>query len=343
MVSDRKIAKTVLIAALILSGFAFIIYHLHFLLLLFAGIFFASLFSHMSNLLKKKINLNYGLCLAIVLLSIVASFTVIFIFIGPSISDQVEKMIDTLPESLANLKSKISNTQIGKKIFEQISDEPAQIVKNNKEFLSKILWSFTGTFGALVNIFIIIVTAIYFAVNPILYTGYFKKLFPPDYRNRIDEVLKKIQLILNQWMFAKLISMSVVGVSTSIGLLILGVPLPYALALIATLCSFIPNIGPYLGLLPAVLIGFMQSPQDALYVVILYFSIQIVESYLVTPNLQKKMVSLPPAVTLFWIVLMGLVAGVLGVVFAAPILAALMVIINELYVKDYLEDKSQLK
>src|SRR5680860_596183 len=114
-------------------------------------------------------------------------------------------------------------------------------------------------------------------------------------------------------------------------------PMPYALALMAGLFSFIPNIGPYLALAPAVLIALLQGGNMFIYVLILYFGIQIVESYLITPMIEKKIVHLPPALTLFWLVLLGILTGILGLIMATPILAALIVIIGELYVKDNLE------
>ena len=77
-----------------------------------------------------------------------------------------------------------------------------------------------------------------------------------------------------------------------------------------------------------------------IYVLILYSGIQIVESYLITPMIEKKIVHLPPALTLFWLVLLGILTGILGLIMATPILAALIVIIGELYVKDNLESYS---
>ncbi len=136
--------------------------------------------------------------------------------------------------------------------------------------------------------------------------------------------------------------MSVVGVASGVGLMLLGMPLPWALALFAFFFAFIPNIGPYIALLPAVLIGLMESPSMALYVTILYFGIQLVESYLLTPVIEKKMVSIPPALMLLWQVLMGTFAGIAGLFLATPILAALIVIVTELYVKDKLEKTTQL-
>jgi predicted PurR-regulated permease PerM len=207
--------------------------------------------------------------------------------------------------------------------------------------MSRIVGSFSTTVGAIANFFIIIVTGIFLASSPKIYTRGFTKLFPVHFRPRLREVMDKTQYSLSLWMVAKLISMLVVGIFTAIGLKFLGMPMPYALALIAALFSFIPNIGPYLALAPAVLIALMQGGNMYIYVLILYFSIQIVESYLITPMIEKKMVHLPPALTLFWLVLLGIITGILGLILATPILAALIVIISELYVKDHLEANNE--
>lgn len=251
--------------------------------------------------------------------------------------EQIQDMSETLPRSLQNLKEQISQTSLGQNLFDELPTDLGALLENREEVMSRIVGSFSTTIGAIANFFIIIVTGIFLASSPGIYTRGFIRLFPLSFRARLREVMDKTQHSLSLWMMAKLISMLVVGIFTAIGLEILGMPMPYALALIAALFSFIPNIGPYLALAPALLIALMQGGNMLIYVLILYFGIQIVESYLITPMIEKKMVQLPPALTLFWMVLLGITTGILGLIMATPILAALIVIIGELYVKDNLE------
>lgn len=339
----RKITKTIFIALLMISAFSLLIFHANFFLLVFAGIFFSVLLNFSSNWLVKKTPLSYGFALFLILLFITGILYLIIILIGPSMVEQVEDMSDTLPQSLSNLKDEITETPVGRKLFEELPSDLGALLENREEVMSRIVGSFSTTIGAIANFFIIIVTGIFLASSPHIYTRGFVRLFPLNFRPRLKEVMAKTQYTLSLWMVAKLISMLVVGVFTAIGLEILGMPMPYALALLAALFSFIPNIGPYLALAPAVLIALMQGGNMFIYVLILYFSIQIVESYLITPMIEKKMVRLPPALTLFWMVLLGVLTGILGLILATPILAALMVIIGELYVKDYLEANSMEK
>tara|TARA_R100000935_G_scaffold44623_1_gene67494 strand:- start:177 stop:1220 length:1044 start_codon:yes stop_codon:yes gene_type:complete len=333
----RKITKSIFIAALMLSAFALIIFHTNFFLLVFAGIFFSVLLNFASAWIVRKTPIKYGLALFLVLLVIAVFFFLITLLIGQSMVDQAKEMIETLPRSLQNLKEQISQTSLGQILFNKLPNDLGDLLKNRDEVMSRIVGSFSTTVGAIANFFIIIVTGIFLASSPGIYTKGFIRLFPLNFRPRLREVMEKTQKSLCMWMIAKLFSMIVVGVFTAIGLEILGMPMPYALAFIAALLSFIPNIGPYLALAPAILIALMQGGNMFIYVLILYFGIQMVESYLITPMIEKKMVHLPPALTLFWMVLLGVLTGILGLILATPILAALIVIIKELYVKDYLE------
>ena len=127
---------------------------------------------------------------------------------------------------------------------------------------------------------------------------------------------------------------------TALGLWLIGVPYALTLAVIAGLLSFIPNIGPVLALIPALLVALMQGPSTILWVTALYMGTQFFESYFLTPYLQQEVVEIPPAFALIMQVLFGVMAGALGVVLAVPITAAGMVVVRMLYVEDYLERRN---
>ena len=126
-----------------------------------------------------------------------------------------------------------------------------------------------------------------------------------------------------------------------IGLLLLGAPFAVALALLAGLMEFIPYIGPFVAAVPAILVGFAESPQLALWIALLFLAVQSIESYVLAPLVQHRAVYLPPAVILFAQVLMGVIVGGLGVAVATPLAAAAMVAISMLYVEDVLGERSR--
>src|SRR5690606_39008154 len=153
------------------------------------------------------------------------------------------------------------------------------------------------------------------------------------------EVLSLCYETLKWWLIGMFAAMLVIGISTGIGLSLLGLPLAIPLALIAFLFAFIPNIGPWIAGIPIVLVGFLQGPQMALYAGLIYFGVQMIESYVITPLIFQKTVNIPPAMLLMFQVAFGIWAGMIGLLLAAPLLAVLLVIVKELYVKDYLERK----
>ena len=133
-------------------------------------------------------------------------------------------------------------------------------------------------------------------------------------------------------------SLCLVGMLTALGLWILGVPAPLSLGFVAGVLSFIPNFGPLLSLVPAVIVALPNGPQMVLYVILLYAGIQLVESYFITPLIQHRAVRLPPALILLAQILMGVLFGFLGLLLATPLTAVLLVLIKRLYIEDVLAE-----
>ena len=130
-----------------------------------------------------------------------------------------------------------------------------------------------------------------------------------------------------------------IGVLTWVGLSIIGVPLALTLGLIAGLLSFIPNFGPILSAVPAILLAFIDSPTSALYVLALFVGVQLIESNLVTPMIERQTVELPPVLTIVSQLALAVLFGAVGLILATPILAVVMVLVQTLYIQDVLGDE----
>jgi predicted PurR-regulated permease PerM len=183
---------------------------------------------------------------------------------------------------------------------------------------------------------IILAIGFYMAVAPRVYVEGVIHLVPVTRRGRAGEVLQALGRTLRWWLFGRWISMTVVGLLTTAGLWLLGVPLALTFGLLAALLTFIPYLGPIISAIPPMLLVLVQSPMQALYVVSLYLGVQGVESYLLTPLVQQRTVSVPPALTITAQVLLGLLLGTFGVILATPLIAVTLVLVKMLYIEDVL-------
>ena len=192
----------------------------------------------------------------------------------------------------------------------------------------------SSTVAVVAGLLLILVLSIYIGADPDTYHDGLMKLFPRPWRARAGEVLTAVSLALRRWLVTQLIAMVVIGTVTTVTLLALGVNAAVPLGVIAGLFEFIPTVGPILSAVPAVAMGFVDSPQKALAVIIAYVVIQQLENYLLIPYLMREGVNLPPVLTIMAQALMALIFGFLGLLCAVPMLAAVMVTVKMLYVQD---------
>lgn len=196
----------------------------------------------------------------------------------------------------------------------------------------------SSTVAVLTGLILILFLSIYIGMEPDLYKRGLMHLFPHRVRGRADEVLTAIGLTLRKWLITQLVAMVVIGVVTTITLTLLGIKAALPLGIIAGLLEFIPMAGPILSGIPAVAMGFLDSPQKALFVTLAYVGIQFFENHFLIPILMKEGVDLPPVLTLVGLAVMGVVFGFLGVLVAVPLLAAIVVAVKLLYVEDVVGD-----
>ena len=341
---ERSFTKRVLITVsivLLMLLFVVLLYlAIDVVLLVFAAILLAVFLHGLANLVQRYTKLSEGLSVLLVSLILLAILAGAISLLAPSVAEEVRHLRDELPRSAQQASAYISQFGWGRTIIEQMpsTDEVIQKI-DASSVATRVGGYFSSTLGAVANFFIVILLAIYLATEPRFYSRGITKLFPKNARPRVHEVLAEIGDTLSWWLVGKVASMIFIGLLTWIGLSILGVPLAFTLGLIAGLLSFIPNFGPIFSAVPAILLGFIDSPINALYVLILFVIVQIIESNVVTPMIERRTVELPPALTIVAQLALGVLIGGLGLVLATPLLAVLMVLVQTVYIQDVLGDK----
>ena len=340
----RRVLTTVGIIFLTLLILLLIFYIFDVILLVFAAVLLAVFLRGLADFVNRYTRLSEGWSVLLVSVLLLAILAGAIALLAPSVAEQVRHLRQELPESARKAGNYISQFGWGRTIIEQMpSADDIKEKIDASSLLTSVGGIFSSTLGAIGNFFVVIFLAIYLALEPKFYARGFTKIFPIKARPRVFEILEELGNTLSWWLIGKTASMIFIGLLTWIGLSILGVPLALTLGLIAGLLSFIPNFGPIFSAVPAILLAFIDSPIKALYVLILFVVVQIIESNLVTPFIERRTVELPPALTVVAQIALGVLIGGLGLVLATPLLAVIMVLVQMVYVEDILGDREEIQ
>jgi len=208
----------------------------------------------------------------------------------------------------------------------QPSEMIRQRIAEGSKLAARYLFSFVSNTLAAITAFVLIVfLAMYIAAEPEVYRGWLLALVPAPSRAEARRLFAAIAVVLRRWLVTQLIAMIVIGLVSMSVLFMLDVKAAFALGFLAGVLEFIPTVGPILSAIPAVLMGFTDSPEKAAAVAIAYWAIQFLENNLLIPYLMRGEMDLPPALTLVAQTLMTLVFGFLGLMVAVPLTAAVLV------------------
>lgn len=337
----RRVLIVYAIGAAFLIVGAVLWYAASVLLLVFASILVAVLLHDACTALERRLPLSRGAALSLVLALVFSALFITGWLLAPQVVVQTSQLATDIPTALQRVRDYLESHPTLQEIVRAIPP-PEKIVKDASSVLARAGSVFSGLLGGLGNVLIVLFVAIYLAYQPRTYTNGVLKLLPSRRQIRGQAVLRELGETLSLWLRGKLLSMAVVGAATAVALTLLGVPLALALGFVAGLLDFIPYIGPILAAIPAVLIAFSQGPILALYVVLLFVALQVLEGYLLLPLVERKTVSMPPALTITMQVMMGLAFGLAGIALATPLTAVVAVMIAMLYVEDVLEDQVNL-
>jgi predicted PurR-regulated permease PerM len=341
-------ARRVLIAAVIVAlvVIVFLLFRAlaDVMMLVFAGVMLAVFLDGLTGVVQRRMRLSHGLSLALVCVALLALLGAFVWLAGPAIGEQASQIGERLPMASSRLRSWLAEHDWAQPMLAKL-ESPAQVVSSispGGELVGRVTGVFSTALSALANVLIILFIGLYLAADPRLYIDNLIKLVPPGRRSRIHEVVQQLGRALRLWLIGRIASMTAIGVIAAIGLMIAGVPLALVLGVIAGALSFIPYIGPVLSFVPAGLIALSESPTTLLYTMIVILIAQLLESYLITPLISKRMVSMPPALLIASQVIMGALLGLLGVLMATPLAVSLIVIVQMLYIEDVLGDRVRL-
>jgi len=299
------------------------VYQLRGVLLLFFIAFI--LMTALNPLVDKLEKLKIGRTSAIVLVYIL----VLGLF-GFTIASIIPPMIEQTSNLAANFSLPIEKSEFFKIDLGNINNQIESLSRN----VVSVLKIVSSAASNILGIFTVLVLTFYLLLERKNFSKYYQVLFGDgEKRKRIERLIEGVEYNLGGWVRGQLTLMVIVGLMSYIGLRILGIPAALTLALIAGLLEFIPNLGPTLASLPAIIIGFTISTPMALGVLFLYIIIQQLENNIIVPQVMKRAVGLNPLITLMALMAGFSLGGIGGAVLAVPIFLVARVAIFDLYTR----------
>ena len=352
--SRSDLAWAISVGGIGIVGFATLLlftwYYSATLFLIFAGVLLGVALNALTVMLGRIVKLPHALRLTIVCLVLATLLSGVVFLGGTTIAQQATALSDTIKGQLVGLKALLERNGIDTSYFElgssnvtpaasssQAAPGPAPthnlpsagaIASSGGAIVSQTFKLLLGTLSAVGNFFIVLFLGLTFAAQPGVYRKGLLFMTPARHRARATVIVDRIGETLERWLIAQIITMFVVFVVTWIGLTVIGVQGSFILGIQAGLLTFIPTVGALIGGLIVVLASLASGWVAAFSAFLLFLGIHALESYILTPMLQRQALEIPPATLFAFQILLGVVFGIWGLALALPLMAIVKVMID---------------
>jgi predicted PurR-regulated permease PerM len=294
------------------------------LLLIVGGAIFAVFLDGGIRVLGRALPIARGWRLLIVLLLGFGFLGWVLFFAGTAIAAQFEALRDVVTTQLHRLLEFAAS--IGLVPEQQVAAVGSDLLGG----IGKLTTAVGSVVGAIASVIAMIVIGVFLASEPHLYDRGIAWMLPLRARSGFYRIAEHAGFTLRRLLFGRLVAMVFEGVFTWFMLMLANVPMAGLLGLVTGVLAFIPNIGAIISGVLMIAVGFSASTHQGVWCIIVYFLVHNIDAYVVVPYVARRTVDLAPAVLLAMQLLMGALFGILGVLFADPILATLKVVLIDL-------------
>jgi predicted PurR-regulated permease PerM len=327
------------------AALAFAWYFAATLFLIFAGVLLGVALTAMTHLLQRVMGGPHPLRLALVCVVLAGLLSGVLFLGGATIAHQATALSNTLKSQLSTVKAFLEQHGVDTSYLElgtpaATSETPAAtprslpsagaIASGGGAIVSQTLKLLLGTVSAVGNLFIVLFLGLAFAAQPHVYRNGLLQIAPAKYRADVAAVVDRIDDTLERWLIAQMITMAAVFLVTWIGLTLIGIQSAFILGIQAGLLAFIPTVGALIGGLIIVLASLASGWVAAASAAVLFLGVHAMESYVLTPLIQRQALDIPPATLFAFQILLGVVFGLWGLALALPLVAIVKVVIGYL-------------
>lgn len=320
-----------IVSIFILFYFLFLIREI--LAILFVSLIFASAVDPWVDWLQKR-KVPRGVSIIFIYLIMFSTVALVISLLIPPIITQVNDLAKNFPDIFEKILSGfkyLKQFSIEHGFIDNLKESFGSISSNIQNAAGGVFSTVSGIFGGIVSFFLILVITYYMVVEENAVKKLVWSLAPEKHQIYIMKLVNRMQKKIGLWLRGQLILSFVIFTLTYVGLLILGVEYALVLALIAGMTEFIPYIGPTLASIPAIFLAFTQEPIMALFVLVLYYIVQLVENNIIVPKIMQKVVGLNPIISIAVLLIGFKIAGVMGAILSIPVATAFSVFIRDIF------------
>ena len=339
---------------LFVAALAFSWYYAAAIFLLFSGMLLGVALNAMTNRLGRIVPWPHPVRLVLVCLTLALLLAGAIFLFGATITDQAKVLSDTIKSQLGNVKAFLDRNGIDTSFFDFSAGaatpspdggsttptqspshnlpsglpSPSALVSSGGAIVSQTFKLLLGTVGAVGNFFIVLFLGLAFAAQPAVYRNGLLFLAPAKYRDEATVIIDRISDTLERWLIAQITTMFAVFLVTWIGLSVIGIQSSFILGIQAGLLAFIPTVGAIIGGVIVVLASLASGWVAAASAAVLFLGVHAMESYVLTPLIQRQALDIPPATLFAFQILLGIVFGIWGLTLALPLMAIAKVMID---------------
>ncbi len=297
-------------------------------LVLLMALLFAVVLSGPVNYLARR-----GIPKVLGVLAVLGCFVVALwlasVAVIPVIQEQAEQFISDFPALLDEVQGLVAS--LGGTDLRSLLERGEETLSSNVTLSSVLNLGRSITEGISLGLVAFIVT-VYLVVHPTMLVDGFVSLFPAGRRERVRDVLGKMYQAVRKWFLGQLSAMVIIGALTTIALYIIGIPYAFFIGALSGILAFIPLVGTFISLIPQVILALAVDPVLVVWVVLSSIAIHQIEAHVIHPIVMSRAVTLHPVVVVSAILIMGTLFHVIGLLLAVPLVAALSVLVRELWI-----------
>lgn len=312
--------------------------------LIVAGLFFYFLVG-IVDFLEKRLKGKRTLAVAITLIGLVLIFTLVFSILGPVLGEQITSLVNSMPSIAKELQKQafaVRDTLLQNEFFARFMAENDEMFRNLTtnitSYLGNLFGNIASSFGqvvgfvtsAVITIIVIPFMLLYMLLDGKRLPDAIVKLLPSSYEKETRHILHDMHETVRSYVNAQLLVAFFVGITSLIGLWIVGVDYAILLALFMMVTNIIPYVGPFLGAAPAVVVAFIQDPIKVLWVIVVIIVVQQIESNVISPLIQGKSLKVHPLTIIIVLLVAGNLAGIIGMLIAVPFYAVAKTVVQNI-------------